>query len=152
MYKLAFLVALTQFATATSPMAFSGDTANYPQSLLRQYIAALQVVTQPSDARQLLQQGLRLYQAEQFSQAESVFQQAVAAFKTQGDVLNQALALNYVALTTKQEGHLPQASKAILESLAILQNNHSNSKEFRSLLAQALNTQGQIQLAQGQAD
>ncbi len=152
MYKLAFLVALTQFATATSPMAFFADTANHPQSLLTQYIAALQVVAQPSDARQLLQQGLTLYQTEQFSRAESVFQQAVAAFKTQGDVLNQALALNYVALTSRQVGHLPQASKAILESVAILQNNHSNSKEFRSVLAQALNTQGQIQLAQGQAD
>ncbi|MDF5724079.1 MAG: CHAT domain-containing protein [Rhizonema sp. PD37] len=151
MYKLAFLVALTQFATATSPMAFA-DTVSHPQSLLKQYIAALQVVAQPSDAKQLLQQGLTLYQTEQFSQAESVFQQAVAAFKTQGDMLNQALALNYVALTSQQVEHLPLASKAILEGVAILQNNHSNSKEFRSVLAQALNTQGQIQLAQGQPD
>ena len=150
MYKLAFLIALTQFVPVVSPLALAADTADHQESGATPYIPSLNLVTQPGDARQLLEQGLKLYQTEQFSQAEFVLQQAVAAFITQSDVLNQALALNYVALAAKQVGKLPQASKAIAQSLTLLQKN--NSQEFLSVRARALNTQGQIQLAQGHAD
>jgi hypothetical protein len=52
------------------------------------------------NALQLVQQGRERYEAGQFSQAATVWQQAMSAFKTQGDVLNQAMILsNLVGLS-----------------------------------------------------
>jgi len=140
--RLLLIAAFAQIAAATTPLALAADVANHPQT----------AVVQMGNARLLLQQGLQLYQTEQFSQAVQVFQQAAVAFKTQGDLLNQASALNYVALADQQLGQLPQASKAIADSLILLQKNGINSQEYLSVRAQALNTQGQIQLAQGQSE
>ncbi|MDF5731408.1 MAG: POTRA domain-containing protein, partial [Rhizonema sp. PD38] len=98
----------------------------------------------------LLQEGKHLYEVGQFAEALKVFQRAEQSYQIQGNKFKQALTLTGISLVYQQLGLLPQASKAITESLNLLQEN--NSKEFRSVLTQALNTQGQIQLAQGQAD
>ncbi|MBD2772673.1 CHAT domain-containing protein [Iningainema tapete] len=140
MSKLIFL-AVAPIAIATTPIALAVAAKNYPQPTQ---------VVQSDNGKQLLQQGLKLYQTEQFSQAAQVLQQAAVKFQTEGDALNQALALNYTALATQQLGQLPQASQAIANSLTLLPENASVSKEYLSVRAQALNTQGQIQLAQGQ--
>ncbi len=141
MSKLIFIAAIAQIAVATSPLVLAADTSHYSPT----------AVVQAENPKLLLQQGWKLYQTEKFSQAVQVFQQAAATFKTQGDVLNQALALNYVALTYQHLGKLSPASQAITDSLTILPKNASTSKEYLSVRAQALNTQGQIQLAQGQS-
>jgi CHAT domain-containing protein len=144
----AIILAVAQIAVVSSTLALVADVAS-PQ------IASLEIskqIQQPGNARQLLQQGLKFYQTEQLSQAVQVFQQAAQGFKTEGDVLNQALALNYLALAYQQQGDLPQASKAIAESLLLLSKNERNSQEYFSVRAQAFNTQGQIQLAQGQSN
>ncbi len=155
MSRFVLLGVLAQFIAATSPIALVADAANYSQTVLTPYIASRQSqptqVVQAGNAGQL-QQGLKLYQTEQFSQAVQVLQQAAETFKTQGDVLNQALALNYVALALQQLGQLPQASRAIADSLLLLPKNGRNSPEYLSVRAQAFNTQGQIQLAQGQSE
>lgn len=141
MSRLIFIAAIAQIAVATSPLVLAADTANYQPT----------AVVKAENATSLLQQGWNLYQAEKFSEAVPIFQQAAAAFQTQGDVVNQALALNYLALTYQQLGQLPAANKAIADSLTLLPKNGINSQEL-SVRAQALNTQGQLQLAQGQSE
>jgi len=147
MSRLILLAAIAQIAVATSPLV-AADRGNYPQTRQSQ---PTQVVQQ-RDGRQLLQQGLQLYQTEQFSRSVQVLQQAAKTFQTQGDFLNQALALNYVALAYQQLGQLPQASTAVAESLNLVQKNRINSKEYIKVRAQTLNNLGQIQLAEGKSE
>ncbi|BAY31992.1 hypothetical protein NIES2107_38780 [Nostoc carneum NIES-2107] len=106
---------------------------------------------QPPNAQSLLEKGLTLYQQEQYSPALQIFQQAYAAFQAQGEKLNQALVLNYLSLTYQQLGQLTDAEKFSTESLQLLQNK-SDSQDYLSILAQALNTQGQLQLAKGETE
>jgi len=121
------------------------------------YQVAIQNVTAPiaetlltANPLQVLEQGIQLYQAQKFTEAAKLFQQAAGGFQTQRDYLNQALALNYLALADQQIGQLPQAKAAIADSLALLKiAAQKDSKEYLSILAQALNTQGQVQLASG---
>ncbi|NJR74700.1 MAG: CHAT domain-containing protein [Scytonema sp. CRU_2_7] len=104
-----------------------------------------------TDTKQLLQQGLKLYQAEKFADSVKVFKQASQAFQAVGDGLNQALALSYLSLAHQQLGELANAEKAIDNSLALL-HNKNGSKEYLSIRAQALNTKGKLQLVQGKAE
>ncbi len=106
------------------------------------------------NALQLVQQGKERYDAGQFSQAATVWQQAMSAFKTQGDVLNQAMILSNLSSAYQQLGQLPQATTAITSSLKLLQTpQHGDaSKERLRILAQALNTQGSLQLAVGESE
>ncbi|MGI8503460.1 MAG: CHAT domain-containing protein [Hassallia sp.] len=147
MSKVIILV-FAQIAVVSSTFVLTADAASKPQIA----IDISQQIQQSGNAKQLLQQGLKLYQTEQFSQAVQILQQATQAFKSQGDVLNQALGLNYLALSYQQQGDLSQASKAIAGSLLLLSKNERNSQEYFSVRAQAFNTQGQIQLAQGQSN
>ncbi|MBD2169489.1 CHAT domain-containing protein [Calothrix membranacea FACHB-236] len=106
---------------------------------------------QATNPQSLLEQGLTLYQKEQYSPALQIFQQAYEAFQAQGETLNQALVLNYISLTYQQLGQLTDAEKSSEQSLQLLQNK-SDSKDYLSILAQALNTQGQLQLAKGETE
>lgn len=98
-----------------------------------------------SDGRSRLQQGLQLYQTEQFSEAITVLQQAVDILQAQGDSFNQALALNDLSLAHQQLGQWEQAQTAITLSLKLAQ-------PAKAMLAQALNSQGGLQLAMGQPE
>lgn len=101
----------------------------------------------PSDA---IQQGKELYQAGQFSEAVTAWQKAAAMFEAQRDVLNQALTLSYLASAFEQLGQWTQATKAITQSLQLLANNKQQTSDHQLILAQVLNTQGNLQLTQGQ--
>lgn len=97
-----------------------------------------------------IQQGKELYQAGQFSEAVTVWQKAAAIFEAQGDVLNQALTLSYLASAFEQLGQWTEATKAITQSLRLLANNQQQTSAHQLILAQVLNTQGNLQLTQGQ--
>ena len=111
---------------------------------------------------QLLQQGKTLYEEGKFAEAAAAWQQATKVYQEQGDKLNQALALNYLCLAYQQLGQWNEAESSIrnaittlnLSSLTLLpeQPNPISSSQRLPLLAQALNTQGQLQLARGQAE
>ncbi|AFY44290.1 CHAT domain-containing protein [Nostoc sp. PCC 7107] len=131
---------------------------NHPVALIpNSYQIAIQNITAPiantllsRSPQQILEQGIQIYQSEEFTEAARLFQQAAGSFQAQGDHLNQSLALNYLALAHQQVGQLPQAQKAITDSLALLKiARQRDAHEYLSILAQALNTQGQIQLASG---
>lgn len=118
------------------------------------YIAAESSIVQSSpDAQELEQQGRTLYYAERFHDAAKVFQHAAAAFKAQGDRLRQAMTLSNLSLAYQQLASYSKATQAIAESLNLLQTgrNMGTSNERSLILAQALDVQGRLQLAQGQA-
>ncbi|MBD1895856.1 CHAT domain-containing protein [Coleofasciculus sp. FACHB-129] len=97
-----------------------------------------------------IQQGKELYQAGQFSEAVTAWQRAATTFEAQGDVLNQALTLSFLASAFEQLGQWTEATKAITQSLQLLANNKQQTSDRQLILAQVLNTQGNLQLTQGQ--
>jgi CHAT domain-containing protein len=103
---------------------------------------------EPSD---LVEQGKRYYQAGQFDQAASVWQEAAETYAAEGFILKQAQALNYLALAYKELGNTESAQSAIAQSLNQLQSKQDTDNNTRLLLAQALNTKGTIHLLQGQS-
>jgi CHAT domain-containing protein len=107
-------------------------------------------VNQATTAPQLLQQGRDYYENAQFSASVKAWQQAAQAYQAQGDRINQAMVLSNLALAHQALGQLPEAKNAIATSLQLLQSA-PDTPERRRILAQALNTQGSLQMAQGQA-
>ena len=95
----------------------------------------------------LVQTGKQYYQSGQYAQAIAPWQQAANIYAQQGDRLNQAVVSQNLALAHQQLGHWQEAEQLILLSLEILQANSQQPQ----LLAQALNIQGSIHIAQGKA-
>jgi CHAT domain-containing protein len=115
------------------------------------YLSGEVAVTQSlPTASQLLQQGREHYEAGQYAPALKIWQQAAQAYQSQGDRINQAMVLSNLALANQQLGQLSEAEEAIASSLKLLQSE-PDTKEGPRILAQALNTQGSLQMAQGQA-
>ncbi|HEY9778846.1 MAG TPA: tetratricopeptide repeat protein, partial [Leptolyngbyaceae cyanobacterium] len=123
------------------------------------------IIQNLSNAQQLVQQGKKFYDAEQFTGAIALLQQAVNSFKASEDKLNQAMALSNLSLAYQQLGQWDKAEDAIASSLNLL--GYSVKKraggaggaggagaEIQNLqvLAQALDIQGRLQLAQGKTE
>lgn len=100
-----------------------------------------------------LQEGRRLYDLGQLSQAATVLQGALQAYRNQGDALRAAVTLSNLALVYGQLGQWPEANQAIMDSLQQLNVLSGVSDQNRlSILAQTLLVQGRLQLAQGDED
>ena len=102
-------------------------------------------------ASQLGQKGREHYEAGQFAAAAKSWQQAAQAYQSQGSPLNQAMVLNNLALANQELGQWSQATEAIATSLELL-DTQPDTPDRRRILAQALNTKGSLQMAQGQAE
>ncbi|MBE9189453.1 CHAT domain-containing protein [Gloeocapsopsis crepidinum LEGE 06123] len=137
-------------ATLTPLVILSSSTLPVIATVNQTQVSATPVANQNANAMQLMQQGVNFYQAEQFAAAVEVLQQAVQMFRTEGDALHQAQALNYLSLVYQELGQWTSATQAIADSLQLLQTQ--DNAEYLPILAQALNTQGHLQLAQGQAE
>lgn len=111
--------------------------------------SAVQVST--SNSAELVQVGLQKYQSGEFAAAVTAWKQAADRFASQGDSLNQAMVLSNLALAYQQLGQWTPANQAIGNSLQRLQTQKA-SRDRTTILAQALNTQGKLQLAQGQPE
>ncbi len=190
--------------TTTHPAGeeFVLPTASFSVSARKREDGKIQADIAPA---QLVQQGRKLYEAEQFSQAVLVWQQAAKAYQDRSDRLSQAMVLSNLSLTYQQLGQWQQAEGAIASSLELLEysqarvreeerkrvregedrskitplfplgqtprpewlQNHATSSTWGdsktrvapkskiqnlTILAQALNTQGSLQLALGQAE
>jgi CHAT domain-containing protein len=107
-----------------------------------------------SNLSELVQQGRDYYEAGQFAQAVTVWEQAASSFATQGDGLNQAMVLSNLSLAYQHLGQWNQAKAAISKSLELLKTGQATGTPTAQtrILAQALNTQGSLQLALGQAE
>jgi tetratricopeptide (TPR) repeat protein len=110
------------------------------------------VQTLPAFAQQE-QEGRKLYETGEFSEAVKLWEQIAQTYQARGDALNQARVLNNLSFAYQQLGQWERAKEATAESLKLLQAAQiNNSKERLNILAQALNSQGSLQLALGQPE
>ncbi len=168
LFTLAFILTIIPSTSATQPKTNSADgfhiqttTPNTIQLGVvgdwRNPVSRLGIATSP---QQLLSQGEALYQAGRFAEAVTVLQQAVRICQQSGDRLAQAASLTNLSLALEQLGSWKEASTAINTSLNLLGWNdaHKNlninnqKSELLEVLAQTLEIQGGMLLAQGQAD
>jgi CHAT domain-containing protein/tetratricopeptide (TPR) repeat protein len=112
------------------------------------------IVQNVSNAQALEQQGRKLYDAEQFSEAVKLWKQAATAFKAQGNQLSLAMTWSNLSLAYQQLGQWEDAEQASTQSLNLLQTqgNLGDSNEKAQILAQALDVRGRLQFARGQAE
>ncbi len=104
------------------------------------------------DVSQLVSQGKDYYQSGKFIEAIKVWQEAAEILSAQGDTLNQGMVMSNLALAHQKLGQWEEANRQISASLSLLQKTSpGTNQDHWQILAQALNTQGSLQLAQGQA-
>ncbi len=113
--------------------------------------SAAQTVSR-TESQPLEQQAKALYDAGRFTEAEAVLQQAIQVYQQQGDTLRQAIALSNLALIYHQLGNWTQANQVITNSLNLLNQDSADSTDRHIAVAQSLDIQGRLQLAQGQAE
>ncbi|HAX74390.1 MAG TPA: hypothetical protein DCY88_00765, partial [Cyanobacteria bacterium UBA11372] len=136
---LSLLTLVVAYALSPSPSRSYDRPPNLP------------LIQTTTDARSLLQQGRAQADAGRFSEAARLWQQAASEYRQQGDKLQEAMSLSYLSYAYLQLGQLPQAMEAMQESKTLLQQA-SNQPGSTVILAQALNTEGSIQLAMGQTE
>lgn len=144
-------VALLALITTLSLPALSNSVGWVEATKPNNTILLSNTPTQPSNS-QSLQQGIQLYEDERFSEAIEVWQQSLKTFVAQGDSLNQALLLRYLALAYQQLGQWSQAERSLTESLKLLDLHkaQANTPAYLDVFAKVLNTQGSLHYAQGQ--
>ncbi|MDZ8027197.1 MAG: CHAT domain-containing protein [Nostoc sp. DedQUE11] len=97
----------------------------------------------------LIQQGRELYQAQRYAEAVNIWQ---LALKAENNPSSQAMVLNYLSLAYQQLGNWQQATQTISSSLNLIQNSQQATPQTKLIFAQALNTQGSLQLAEGKTE
>ncbi|MEQ8999069.1 MAG: CHAT domain-containing protein [Coleofasciculus sp. B1-GNL1-01] len=102
------------------------------------------------DSKTLIEQGQGYYQNGQFIEAVSLWQDAVSLLADEGNQLQQARVLSYLALGFQELGKWQEAKDAIALSFNQLQSL-PDSPDKSLILAQVLNNQGHLQLALGNA-
>ncbi|MEO0350763.1 MAG: CHAT domain-containing protein [Cyanobacteria bacterium P01_A01_bin.15] len=107
------------------------------------------VIAQTSTAESLLQMGIQLYEAEQFTAAIDIWQRSLTDLEVSQGNLTQALLYNNISLAYQHLGRWDQAKEAISQSLNLLENVATPSAEYLETLGKALNTQGRLQWAKG---
>jgi|GEM_PF-51900 len=109
------------------------------------------VLTTPKKGRTLVKEGLQAYEAEEYSIAATLWQQAAEFFAATGDRLNYAMTLSDLAAAYQELGNWEQAITAINTSLEQL-NLASPSPQQKRFLANALNTRGSLELLLGRTE
>ncbi|MFB2839699.1 CHAT domain-containing protein [Floridanema evergladense] len=95
----------------------------------------------------LLEQGRMLFVNGRFAEAVTFWQQAIEELQGESDPTQLALTLNYLANAYQELGQWQQAKDAITQSLTLLK-----VQSTPNILAQVLNTQGNILFAIGQTE
>jgi CHAT domain-containing protein len=98
------------------------------------------------------QQARVSYSKGEFAEAAQLFEQAAQAYKVAKDPIRQALSLSNLSLCYQQLGRWDDANGAITQSVALLQEIKETKPDKLLALAQALDIQGGLQLARGQAE
>ena len=100
------------------------------------------------NGKSLLQDGIRLYESEQFAAAIAVWEQSLQEFENTSDSLSQALLLSNLSLAHQHLGQWSQANETLSKSFRLLESTVDSSAYFETL-AKALNTQGRLHWARG---
>ena len=99
----------------------------------------------------LVQQAEDRYQAGQLIEAIALWQQAEDRYDKDGDRLNQALVLSFIATALDALGQWTQAKDAIDRAIVLLKaQNTTTNPAALPVIAQVLTTQGELQLVHGQ--
>lgn len=110
--------------------------------------------TSSSHQENLLNKGRIAYQAGRYAEATAIWTEANQNYQATADTLRQALSFNYLALSNYQQGNLLQAKQYLNQSLSLLQQDspEATSETGVNIYAQALNTQGRLELAMGNSE
>ena len=141
---------LSGLGLAIAPLPVQATIA--PPHLPAQVNPAFLQIAQASSP---LEQGRLRYQAGQFAEAVTLWQQAAQTYQRQGNTPHQALSLSYLAMAYKDLGQWEAARGAIAQSLDLLQTAAVTGKPTQRsphstlILAQVWNTQGSLQFATG---
>lgn len=111
--------------------------------VIAQVRTSIPLVQNQQEAWQLAGQGNQYYNNGQFQEAVPIWQEAADAFATEGNHLNQAMALSNLSLTYQQLGDWEKAQEAVANSLNILKALE-RTEEQQHILAQTLDIQGQL--------
>lgn len=109
--------------------------------------AASPVTTVQIDTENLLQKGLNFYTLEQYQAAIDSWKKALEIYQNQNQVIQQALALNYLSLGYQKTGQWQAAQQEITSAFQLLQTDANPS-----IGARLYNTQGHLQLGIGKPE
>jgi len=135
-------------------------TANYDIPTVLAKTASLNsVIKTENSAVNLEAQGKYFYSINQFGKALSLWQQAVEVYANSGDILSKGRVMASISLAYSKLDNWDKATKQITASLDLLDGEIVGQKIDREactpcnrVLAQVLNNQGVLQLAQGQTE
>ena len=98
-------------------------------------------------------QAIASYQAHQWEEAVKKWEEAASIYKKQGNSMAQARVNNNLALAYQKLGNWKQAESLLTDSFQLLPSDNADEQDalVLSILAQAYNNQGSIQLAKGKA-
>ena len=133
-------------------LLFLGTIAPVTPALARSTLVTTE--TRSPSYSTLLQQGKIAYEAGRYAEATTIWQKAYKQYKDRGTILDRALNLNYLSLSSQKQGNWEQANKYISQSLKLLksQPEELNTQNYLLIYAQAVNTQGKLQLAMGKIE
>lgn len=102
----------------------------------------------------LVEQGKKLYDTAQLSEAIIVLEKATTLFQAKSDRLGEAMTLTNLSIVLKKLGQLEKAEIKITAALNLFKNSklNLNDNNTRKILAEALEIQGQIQLESGKVE
>ncbi len=98
------------------------------------------------------QQAKTLYEAERYSEASQLLEQALQGYQETGDTIGQAVVLSNLALSYQQLGTWKQANQAIAQAFTLLKQAPKEIPSRSAVWAQALDILGSLQLAEGKAE
>ncbi len=117
--------------------------------LAQKTFSSTEIISQ-SNQENLLNKGRIAYQSGRYAEATAIWQEANQHYQAADNSLRQALSFNYLALSSYQQGDLLQAQQYLSQSLELLQQQ--STPNSLNIYAQALNTQGRLELAMGDAE
>ena len=100
----------------------------------------------------LLQQGKVAYESGRYAEATARWQEAYQQYQAQANLLNQVIVLSYLSLSSQKQGNWQQAQQYLSQSLEILESQPELKTDNLAIYAQAINTQGRLQLAMGKTE
>lgn len=116
------------------------------------YLAIAQQIVVTSSIEKIEIEGREYYQKGQILEAIRLWEQAGLSYAKKGEFINQAQIFNYLSTAYQELGEWEKAEKAIANSLKLLNKYSILDKQKTAILAQALNTLGNLQLSMGNTE
>ncbi|AFY57564.1 hypothetical protein Riv7116_5168 [Rivularia sp. PCC 7116] len=110
------------------------------------------IQTQNQSGLFLEQQARSHYSKGEFDRAAKLLQQAIQKYDASSNSIRKALSYSNLSLCYQQLGEWNNATNAIVSAINLLTNIDNSNNQIDLALAQALDIQGGLQLARGQAN